>query len=100
MSSDLAIAGVTATLRHLLKRGVVDHVKLGDQGPVSVTAMAPDLINTESADLADQINLYMYHVAPNPGWRNAGLPSRDNSGARVSKVQWRSPGFAGVAVAV
>ena len=84
MSSDLAIAGVTATLRHLLKRGVVDHVKLGDQGPVSVTAKAPDLIDTESADLADQINLYMYHVAPNPGWRNVGLPSRDSSGARIS----------------
>jgi hypothetical protein len=83
MSSDLAIAGVTATLRHLLKRGVVDHVTLGDQGPVSVTAMAPDLINTENADLADQINLYMYHVAPNPGWRNAGLPSRGVSGART-----------------
>ena len=59
-------------------------MKLGDQGPVSVTAKAPDLIDTESADLADQINLYMYHVAPNPGWRNVGLPSRDSSGARIS----------------
>jgi hypothetical protein len=83
MSTDLAIAGVTATLRHLLQRGVVDHVKLGAQGPVSVTAKALDLIETDSADLQDQINLYMYHVAPNPAWRNAGLPSRDTLGNRI-----------------
>jgi Pvc16 N-terminal domain len=83
MSSDLAIAGVTATLRFLLQQGVVDHAKLGAQGPVTVTAKAPDLIDTESSQLADQINLYMYHVAPNSGWRNANLPSRDSFGARI-----------------
>jgi hypothetical protein len=83
MSSDLAIAGVTATLRYLLQQGVVDHVKLGAQGPVTVTAKAPDLIDTESTQLADQINLYMYHVAPNIGWRNSSLPSRDTFGRRI-----------------
>lgn len=83
MSTDLAIAGVTATLRHLLQRGVVDHAKLGAQGPVTVTAKALDLIKTDSADLADQINLYMYHVAPNAAWRNAGLPARDTFGTRT-----------------
>jgi hypothetical protein len=83
MSSDLAIAGVTATLRYLLQQGVVDHAKLGAQGPVKVTAKAPDLIDTKTANLADQINLYMYHVAPNIGWRNANLPSRDTFGRRI-----------------
>jgi hypothetical protein len=84
MSTDLAIAGVTATLRHLLRKGIVDHAVLGAQGPVSVTAQAPDLVDIENSDLADQLNLYMYHVAPNPGWRNMGLPSRDAGGSRIA----------------
>lgn len=84
MSTDLAIAGVTATLRYLLRKGIVDHAVLGAQGPVSVTAQAPDLIDTEKSNLADQLNLYMYHVAPNQGWRNVGLPSRDGAGDRIA----------------
>ncbi|WP_267221358.1 DUF4255 domain-containing protein [Dyella silvae] len=84
MSTDLAIAGVTATLRYLLQQGFVDHVKLGAQGPVSVTAKAPDLIDTDQKNLPDQLNLFMYHVTPNAGWRNANLPSRDNVGNRIN----------------
>lgn len=86
MSTDLAVAGVTATLRHLLQQGIVDHVNLGAQGPVAVTAKAPDLIDTDQTGLPDQLNLFMYHVTPNPGWRNANLPSRDNVGNRINNA--------------
>ncbi|MFC5742700.1 DUF4255 domain-containing protein [Dyella tabacisoli] len=86
MSTDLAIAGVTATLRYLLQQGIVDHVKLGAQGPVTVTAKAPDLIHTDKAELPDQLNIFMYHLSPNPGWRNANLPSRDNAGQRINNA--------------
>lgn len=84
MSSDLAIAAVSAVLRQLLHDGVVDHDVLGAQGPVKITAEAPDLIKTEGVDLPDLINLFMYHVTPNPGWRNFDLPSRDARGSRIS----------------
>ena len=84
MSTDLAIAGVTAVLRAMLHGGLVDHVQLGAQGPVSITAEAPDRIKTDGADLPDQINLFMYHVTPNAAWRNWDMPSRDAAGNRIS----------------
>ena len=84
MSSDLAIAGVTAVLRAMLHGGLVDHVPLGSQGPVTITAEAPDRIKTDVVDLPDQINLFMYHVTPNAAWRNWDMPSRDAAGNRVS----------------
>lgn len=84
MSTDLAIAGVTAVLRTMLHLGMVDHVPLGALGPVTITAEAPDLIKTSGTDLPDQINLFMYHVTPNAAWRNWDLPSRDSAGNRIS----------------
>ena len=32
---------------------------------------------------ASQLNLFLYLVTPNPGWRNVGLPSRDGQGQSV-----------------
>src|SRR5262249_42990727 len=32
----------------------------------------------------NQLNLFLYQVTPNLGWRNEGLPSRDGKGARLS----------------
>jgi hypothetical protein len=31
-----------------------------------------------------RINLFLYQVTPNQGWRNASLPSRDGDGLRVA----------------
>ena len=84
VSTDLAIAGVTAVLRAMLHGGLVDHVPLGSQGPVTITAEAPDRIKTDAVDLPDQINLFMYHVTPNAAWRNWDMPSRDAAGSRIS----------------
>lgn len=85
MSSALAIAGVTAVLKDLLHNGVIDHdlaEALG--GPVTVTALPPDRINIDSSDAPSQLNIFMYQVTPNAGWRNAGLPSRDGRGERLT----------------
>jgi hypothetical protein len=84
VSSNLAVAGVTAVLRKVLFDGVVDHPVLGLGGPVNVTAEAPDLIDTQAPDLADTINLFMYHVNPNIGWRNVELPARAPDGSIIS----------------
>jgi hypothetical protein len=32
----------------------------------------------------NQLNLFLYQVTPNAGWRNVGLPSRDAAGDRIS----------------
>ncbi|MBZ5506426.1 MAG: DUF4255 domain-containing protein [Acidobacteriia bacterium] len=82
MSSPLAIAAVTATLKDLLNDGLLNH-DLSAVGSVTVSSTAPDRITT-GANEANQLNLFLYQVTPNLGWRNVGLPSRDGSGQRLA----------------
>jgi hypothetical protein len=83
MSNALAMASVTALLRNLLDDGMVDDTVVGSVGNVKVTALAPDLI-TLAGDAPSQLNLFLYQVTPNPGWRNVGLPSRNANGDRLT----------------
>ncbi len=49
---------------------------------VSVTAGAPDKVVAGQAEV-DQINLFLYQVTPNQGWRNHDLPNVDGQNRRV-----------------
>lgn len=81
MSTALAIAGVTAVLRDLLNDGLVNHDVTGVLGSsVTVSVLAPDRVVPPNAGEASQVNLFLYLVTPNPGWRNAMLPSLDGVG--------------------
>ncbi len=86
MSNALAIAAVTAVLKSLLEERLVAlYSDLG--GNAKVTVLAPDLIlsnHPSSASPIDTLNLFLYQVTPNSGWRNLGLPIRDSGGERVS----------------
>jgi len=86
MSNALAIAAVTAVMKDLLNNGLIDQNVSGSLGGnVTVTALPPDIaipLNGESSE--DTINLFLYHVTPNQGWRNVSLPSRDAAGERLS----------------
>ncbi len=82
MSGALAIAGVTATLKDLINDGLLDH-DLSAIGSFSVTAQAPDRINT-GANETNLLNIFLYQVTPNLGWRNVDLPARDLRGNRIS----------------
>ncbi len=84
MSSALAIAGVTAVLKDLLHNAVIDHDLVASVGDVIVTALPPDIVKTEGADAKTQLNLFLYQVKPNAGWRNVGLPSRSSNGDRIT----------------
>lgn len=85
MSTALAIASVTAVLRDLLNNGLIDHDVTGAiGGNVTVTALPPDRIETTGPNAQSQLNLFLYQVTPNQGWRNVGLPSRDGRGERLS----------------
>lgn len=83
MSSALAIAAVTAVLRDLLNNGVVENDLAANVGVVTVTARPPDMI-TAGPNEAPQLNLFLYQVTPNQGWRNQALPARDQTGARLT----------------
>jgi hypothetical protein len=81
VTTALAIAGVTAVLRDLLNYGIVNQNIAGTLGSnVTVSVATPDQVLQLNGQESSQINLFLYLVSPNPGWRNAMLPSRDASG--------------------
>ncbi|MET8336019.1 DUF4255 domain-containing protein [Streptosporangium canum] len=82
MSTALALGAVSAVLRNVLDNGFIDAVPAVGS-PVKVSAKAPDLIKLDDPQAGPQLNLFLYRVSPNPGWRNADLPSRDASGRRI-----------------
>ena len=92
MSDFLAVAGVTAVLRWMLQRRLdrqrARH-RVRRRRPRS-RALPPDRIvvgDTENP----QLNLFMYHVGLNSGWRNVELPERDSGGRRAQqRRRWRS----------
>lgn len=84
MSNALALASVTAILNALINKALIDNsVSAVVGGSVDVTAIAPDQIQQAGAD-TPQLNLFLYQITPNPGWRNAGMPSRDERGERLT----------------
>lgn len=70
MSSSRAIAAVTATLRNLLVTGLVEDPDLAD---VTVTMQPLDRART-NGNTANQLNVFLYHIVPNPAWRTWTRP--------------------------
>lgn len=79
MSSPLAIATVTAVMKDLLNDGLVNSDLAAVVGTFSVSALPPDRIAT-GAQEPNQINLFLYQVTANNGWRNVDMPSRGSDG--------------------
>ncbi|TBW39883.1 DUF4255 domain-containing protein [Azotobacter chroococcum] len=86
MSNALAIAAVTSVLRDLLKDGLLED-RLLKQGvsamlgrAIEVSLQPPDRVAAGDGAEVSQLNLFLRQVTPNLGWRNEGLPSRDDSG--------------------
>ena len=85
MSSPFAIAGLTATLQNVLSNGLVDHgVTAAVGGTVDVKAVAPDLVMTNGSLSNPTLNIFLFQVTPNTGWRNVDLASRNSSGDRLT----------------
>lgn len=88
MSSPLALAAVTGVLQYLLNMVYNDPVT--GIGSVSVTAVAPDLVQTSQGANGEaqlQVNLFLHQVTPNAAWRNMELPSVGADGATCLKNQ-------------
>ena len=82
MSSPLAMAGVTAVLKDLLNEGLINN-DLASIGTFTVSALPPDRIQT-GANEENRINLFLYQVTPNQGWRNQGMPSTGYNGEKLT----------------
>jgi hypothetical protein len=63
MSNSLAIAAVTTTLHSLIFLGIREELGSG-----SITALPLD--KARSNREGNQVNLFLYHIMPNPAWRN------------------------------
>jgi hypothetical protein len=72
MSDSFSIAMVTSALCYILNK----------EG-IKVSAKSPDSM----ADADNQVNIYLYQVTPNLGYRNMDLPARGYSGNVVTKQQ-------------
>jgi hypothetical protein len=84
MSNALAIAGVTATLQYLLN--LVYNSPGAVMGAVSISALAPDIVQTSFASGANtplHVNLFLHQVGHNSSWRNLGLPSLAGDGSTL-----------------
>jgi hypothetical protein len=70
MSSAWSMATVTVILKTLLENALVEQAGVTGLGEVMVSALPPDRI-TVGAEERPQLNLYLYHLTPNSGWRQA-----------------------------
>jgi len=84
MSNALAIAAVTAVLRDLLQDGLIDHDITGTLGDVTVSVLSPAQALAAFTAGSGQLNLFLYRITLNSGWRNYGLPSRSGRGDLIS----------------
>jgi Pvc16 N-terminal domain/IPT/TIG domain len=85
MSNPLAIAGVSAVLQRLIDDGLKTDFPPTSVGSFTVSSLPPSRVLTPAngAD-TNQLNLFLYQVTPNAGWRNAAFPWRDDQGQRLT----------------
>jgi hypothetical protein len=84
VSNALGIAATTAVMREMLQKHFDNLAPVTNVvGAVTVSALPPDRISTGN-DEKSVLNLFLYMVTPNPGWRNVDLASRDAAGGRVT----------------
>jgi hypothetical protein len=88
MSSALAIAGVSLLLRKRLSDGLsawfsdVQELNALLGGYPTISIGPPDRVVADNGNDPSQINLFLYQVSSNQGWRNQDLPSRDTTGGQ------------------
>jgi hypothetical protein len=84
MSDALAIAKVTCVLRDLLTNALSEaDAERAMSRQIDFSARPPSRVPI-GAEERPQLNVFLYHLTPNPGWRNRDLPSRDQRGDRVA----------------
>jgi hypothetical protein len=80
MSNYLAIATVTAVLQRTLQA-----IVQADVDGARVTTVRPDAVGSGTPEAG--VNLYLYHVLPNPAWRNTDLRTRFTDGQFAKRPQ-------------
>lgn len=77
MSTSLAIAATTQTLRMLLNRGLTeDSLVIATNPLVNLTTLPPDRARASGSG-GPQLNLYLYQTTIDPAWRNTNPNGKD-----------------------
>jgi Pvc16 N-terminal domain len=85
MSTALAIGAVSQALRNFIDNGFVQANLAGAVGAaVTVSAIAPDLIDREAANEPPRLNLFLVQALPNANLINQAMPWHDAQGRRAS----------------
>ena len=75
MSTALALGGVSEALRNFIDSGFVQADLASAVGAaVTVSAIAPDLVDLDDANEPPRLNIFLYQTQPNAGLRNDALP--------------------------
>jgi hypothetical protein len=79
-AAPLAIASITAVLRDLLANGLIRYASVMRLGDVNVSVLPPDRITVGSEE-PNQINVFMYGVAPHSSLRRNAPPRQGGATA-------------------
>ena len=88
MSTALALAATSRVIAALIDDAVAAaRLTLpGILGASTTTSSPPDKCDTSIDGELTNLNLFLYHVTYNQGWREAGLPTRDANGASIGRA--------------
>jgi hypothetical protein len=78
-----AMAAVTTTLQYILQGTPASEGISHDVAGAHVITEPPDIVSGQKP--ADSLNVFLYHVAPNLGYRNQDLPARNSNGDLITK---------------
>jgi hypothetical protein len=84
VSTGLAIAATTRVISSIIDDAIAEAKLNTILGSAATTATPPDHIVTGQEELT-HLNLFLYQITYNSGWREVGLPSRNSNGDPIDR---------------
>ena len=88
MSTALALAATSRVIAAIIDDAVAAaRLQLpGILGSATTTSSPPDKLDTGDDGELTNLNLFLYHVTYNQGWREVGLPTRGSNGSPIGRA--------------
>jgi hypothetical protein len=88
MSTALAVAATSRVIAAIIDDAMAAaRLALpGVLGSATTTSSPPDRIDTTLHGEQTNLNLFLYHVTYNQGWREVGLPTRNADGDTIGRA--------------
>ncbi len=92
MSTALALAATSRVMAAIIDNAIaaasalLPSSVLGNATTWATTSSPPDHVITDQDSEATHLNLFLYHVTYNQGWREVGLPTRGSDGVAIGRA--------------